>query len=69
MGSVAMVELTETMYAVIVADNQGWLILSKNFPFTKNCKKEAFKSCKSFYNYAKECVCKRKLELLEEPED
>lgn len=68
-GKVAIVEMSDTMYAVVVADEKETVIASRNFPFTENCKKEILKSCRSYYKFAKDCCCKKQLELLFEDAD
>ena len=64
-GTSAILEMTETMYAVVVFDNKGWLLTSRNFPFTESCKKEVLKECKTFYKFTKDCLSKKTLDLLE----
>lgn len=68
-GVAAIIEMTDSMWVVVVADNKNWIIASKNFTFTKGCKTKVQKNCKTYYNYCKDCLAKKQLQLLEEYEN
>lgn len=65
-GTALIAEMTETMHVVIALDPSGWVINSRNFAFTESCKKEVLKECRAYYNFVKDCLCKKQLNLLEE---
>ena len=67
--SIALVELTDTMYAVVVADANKNIVASRNFAFTEDCKKEVMKSCRAYYRLACDCVTKQKIDILLEDTD
>ncbi len=69
-AGVAMIaEMTDTMYAVMAFDKNGWVITSRNFAFTENCKKDVMKECRSFYNFIKDCLSKKELSSIEDWDD
>lgn len=65
-GTALIAEMTDTMYVVLATDPNGWILTSRNFAFTESCKKAVLKACRSHYNYVKNCLARKKPELLDE---
>lgn len=68
-GVASIVEMTENMYAVLATDKDGWLLYSRNFAFTDNCKKEVMKDCRRLYNSVRAHMSKKRLDLLDTLDD
>lgn len=65
-GVVAIIELTNNMWAVVVADKENWIVASKNFTFTRGCKTKVQKNCRHYYKYCKDCLARKQIQLIEE---
>lgn len=65
-GVCGIVELTDTMYAVVALDINKQIIFSRNFMYTQDCKKEILKDCRKTYNNVKDILAKKQLNLLED---
>jgi hypothetical protein len=65
-GTVAVVEMTDNMWAVLASNKDNEILISRNFTFTDDCKKPVMQECRQFYNFIKDCFIKKQLQSLED---
>ena len=69
-GSLYLSDMSNDMWAVtILSDISGNVLVSRNFPYTDQTKKEVWATCKQYYDKLKDCLYKRRLDLVESLDD
>lgn len=63
-GTTAIVQMTDTMYAVYATGPDGTVLISRNFVFTEDLKKIVLKDCRTFYKALREHLIKGTIDML-----